>query len=177
MGVADWFHSPQQPSLRQRLQDPYYRFRSLEEVQLAAAQGIRLDVNRASVDDWLRLPGLSIHQARLLVDLNRSGVAFHCLEDIAAALDLPVQRLQPIAPVLQFCYYDSDGLEALPQINPNLASFEQLLQLPGMQIQLAQLLLHDRQQRGQFRNLVEFQQRLQLPGSVIADWMHYLRFR
>lgn len=177
MGVADWFSLPQQSSFRQRLQDPYYRFRSLEEVRLAAAQGIRLDVNRATVDDWLRLPGLSIHQARLLVDLNRSGVAFHCLEDIAAALDLPVQYLQPIAPVLQFCYYDSDDLAALPQVNPNLASFEQLLQLPGMPVQLAQLLLRDRQRHGQFRNLVDFQQRLQLPGSVIADWMHYLRFR
>lgn len=177
MGVADWFSSSQQSSLRQRLQDPYYRFRSLEEVRLAAAQGIRLDVNRATVDDWLRLPGLSIHQARLLVDLNRSGVAFHCLEDIAAALDLPVQCLQPIAPVLQFSYYDPDGLETLPQINPNLASLEQLLQLPGMQVQLAQLLLHDRQRRGPFRNLVDLQQRLQISGAVIADWMHYLRFR
>jgi len=49
-----------------------------------AALGIQIDVNQASVD-WLRLPGLSIHQAR--VELCRSGVQFYCLEDIAAALN------------------------------------------------------------------------------------------
>lgn len=173
MGLTDWFN-PAGPSLHQRLHDPYYRFQSLAEVQLAAAQGMRLDVNRASVDDWLKLPGLSIHQAKLLVELNRSGVAFHCLEDIAAALDLPIQRLQPIAPVLRFCYYE-DSLESAP-INPNRASLDQLLQIPGMETQLAQLILHDRHHRGPFRNLVDFQQRLQLPGSLIANWMHYLRF-
>ncbi|HEY9302535.1 MAG TPA: ComEA family DNA-binding protein, partial [Phormidium sp.] len=74
-----------QRSIRTRiLKDPYYRFQSLEEVALAASLGIKIDANEATVDDWLRLPGLSIHQARSLVELTRNGIQFHCLEDVAA---------------------------------------------------------------------------------------------
>jgi DNA uptake protein ComE-like DNA-binding protein len=164
-------------SLRHRiLQDPYYRFQSVAELRAAAALGIKLDVNRASVDDWLRLPGLSIHQARALVTLNQAGVQFHCLEDIAAALGQPVQRLQPLTPILQFCYYEHDSLDAIRLLNPNLASTEQLMQLPGVDAALAQNVTQERQRRGPYRNLVDLQQRLQLPGHLIAELMHYLRF-
>lgn len=173
MTGLNWLREAQL-SWQTRLRDPYYRFQTLEEVQVAARLGIRLDVNRASVDDWLRLPGLSIHQARMLVSLNQSGVAFNCLEDLAAALGLPVQRLQPLAPILQFCYYDHESLEA-QLINPNLASLEQLLQIPEIELALAQRIIHERQ-RGVYRNLVDLQQRLQLSGQVIAELMHYFRF-
>lgn len=72
--------------LQQRLrQDPYYRLRSFEEVALAAAIGIKIDVNQATVDDWLRLPGISIHQGRSLVQLTSQGVQFYSLDDVAAA--------------------------------------------------------------------------------------------
>lgn len=76
--LREWLQQRQSSSqsLNQRLQDPYYRFQSVEELRLAAVLGVRLDVNQASVDDWLRLPGLSIHQARLLVTLNQSGCSF-----------------------------------------------------------------------------------------------------
>jgi DNA uptake protein ComE-like DNA-binding protein len=158
------------------LQDPYYRFQSIAELQAAAALGIKLDVNRASVDDWLRLPGLSIHQARALVMLNQAGVQFHCLEDVAAALGQPVQRLQPLAPILQFCYYERDGLDVIQWVNPNQASAEQLIQLPGTDAALVQKIMTERQRRGPYRNLIDLQQRLGLPGHLIAELMHYLRF-
>lgn len=187
MGVADWLAGltraqenrsvPWRDQLwRNRvLQDPYYRFSSLAELRAAAALGVRLDVNRAAVDDWLRLPGLSIHQAKALAALSQRGVEFHCLEDIAAALSLPVQRVQPLAPVLQFCYYGGDG-ERVQSINLNTASFEQLVQIPGVDLALAEAILSDRQRYGAYRNLIDLQQRLQLSGSVIAGLMHYLSF-
>ena len=50
-------------SLRSRiLENPYYRFQSPFEIAVAADLGVRIDVNQAGVDDWLRLPGISIHQ-------------------------------------------------------------------------------------------------------------------
>lgn len=180
MGVSDWLQGRLQDQLQarrhgrpsHRLQDPFYRFQSIEELQRAAALGVRLDVNRADIDDWLRLPGLSIHQARILVSLSQAGVAFHCLEDLAAALGLPVQRLQPLAAILQFCYYDPD---AVPSLNPNTASVKQLLSLPGMDRGLAQKIVENRHQQGSYRNLVDFQQRLQLSSQTLSEWMHYLR--
>lgn len=162
--------------LRSRiLNDPYYRLQSLAEVQLAAELGIKVDVNRADIDDWLRLPGLSIHQARSLVALSQSGVPFHCLEDVAAALSLPVQRLVPLAPVLQFCYYESDSLDQVQTLNPNTASVEMLTRIPAVDLFLARAIAQNRR-AGPYRSVADLQQRLALPGALIAELMHYFRF-
>jgi DNA uptake protein ComE-like DNA-binding protein len=158
------------------LNNPYYRLQSLDEVRLAATLGVRIDVNQASVDDWLRLPGISIHQARSLVAFTQTGVQFHCLEDIAAALQLPAQRLQPLTPILQFCYYDVEGGPSFQPVNPNIASEEILVRLPGVDLVLARAIIENRQLQGTYRNLNDLQQRLSLPGSTVAKLMHYLRF-
>ncbi|TAE58076.1 MAG: ComEA family DNA-binding protein [Nostocales cyanobacterium] len=163
--------------LRSKLQnDPYYRFQSGEEVQMAAQLGMFIDVNQATVDDWLRLPGLSIHQGRALVELSKSGVKFYCLEDIAAALSVPVQRLEPFKPLLNFSYYDQESLTHATQINPNLATLETLLKIPLIDVSLAQAVIENRLTNGCYRNLVDFQQRLGLSGEFIAQLMYYLRF-
>lgn len=170
-----WLNASLKPA-RSPLADPYYRFQSVGEVQQAAAMGVRIDVNRACVDDWLRLPGLSIHQARSLVMLAQSGVQFHCLEDIAAAISVPVQRLHPLAPILQFCYYDTESLCAIQPLNPNSAPPEMLTKIPGVDLFLAQAIVQNRQQYGAYRNLADLQQRLKLPGQLTSDLMHYLQF-
>jgi DNA uptake protein ComE-like DNA-binding protein len=156
------------------LHDPYYRLHP-EEIPMAAQLGIKIDVNQAGVDDWLRLPGLSIHQARSLVALSQSGVPFHCLEDIAAALSLPIQRLRPLAPVLQFCYYGAESNIAPSLINPNTASVEMLTRIPAVDLFLARAIVQNRQQ-GAYKNLADLQQRLALSGRLTAEIMHHLQF-
>ncbi|MEA5566404.1 MULTISPECIES: ComEA family DNA-binding protein [unclassified Anabaena] len=159
------------------LNDPYYRLQSGEEIQIAAQLGIRIDANQATVDDWLRLPGLSIHQARSLVELSRSGVTFYCIEDIAAALGMPTLRLEPLKPLLNFSYYDHESLvNPTYIINPNTASVEQLVQIPFMDISLAQAVVQNRLSSGFYRNLADFQRRLELSGEAIAQLMYFLRF-
>ncbi|MBE9079972.1 ComEA family DNA-binding protein [Romeria aff. gracilis LEGE 07310] len=162
--------------LRVRLQrDPYYRFQSVAELRLAAELGIQIDVNRAGVDDWLRLPGMSIHQARSLYQLTRSGVPLTCLEDVAAALGLSLQQLQPWAPVLQFCYYDPESPLQPQTVDANRANAEQLTQVPAIDLFLARAMVHQRQ-RGRYQNLADLQQRLRLPPQLTAALLHYLRF-
>lgn len=164
-------------SIRNRLlKDPYYRFGSIEEVVLAASLGIKIDVNQATVDDWLRLPGLSIHQARSLVELSRNGIQFHCLEDVAAALSLSVQRLQPLAPILQFCYYDVESIHSPLLINPNTATREMLTKIVCIDSFLADKIVANRESSGLYRNLADFQNRLSLPSELISQLMHHLRF-
>lgn len=184
MTLSDWLSSmtPQlrawstgQPSRTKLLNDPYYRFQSIEELELAASLGIRIDVNQASVDDWLRLPGLSIHQARTLVELTQSGVQLHCMDDIAAALSLPVPRLQPLEPILQFCYYDPDSVCTIRPVNPNTATVEMLLQIPVVDLYLARAIVQNRSV-GPYRTLTHLQRRLSLPSQVVAELMHYLKF-
>ncbi len=163
------------PSIRTKLlNDPYYRMQSNAEIAIAADLGIMIDVNTAKVDDWLRLPGLSIHQARNLVQLCQAGVQFCCIEDIAAALSISVQHLQPLAPVLKFCYYDE--ISTVKAISPNIATIEQLAEIPAIDLDLAQCIVQNRHLQGAYRNLGDFQRRLSLPGSVISQLMYYLQF-
>ncbi|WP_239125254.1 ComEA family DNA-binding protein [Leptolyngbya sp. CCY15150] len=163
-----------QPLKTRLLKDPYYRFQNAEELALAAQIGVVIDANQATVDDWLRLPGLSIHQARSLVSLQRSGLQFHCLEDIAAALSVPVSNIQRLAPVLRFCYYDADSICTIQPVNPNSASVEQLTRIPDVDLFLARAIVQNREQRGRFQSMADLQQRLALPASLMGSLMHYL---
>lgn len=171
--MHNWLRSQ---SLRTKLlNDPYYRLQSTEEIAVAAELGIKIDVNQASVDDWLRLPGLSIRQARSLVELCRSGVQFYCLEDIAAALSMPLQRLKPLEPILNFCYYDETPYK-IELVNPNTATVEQLVRIPDVELSLAQAVVQNRTVSGPYRNLADFQRRLSLSAHLTSALMHYLRF-
>ena len=170
--------NPKLQKLRAKLlNDPYYRLQSGEEIQLAVKLGMRIDANQATVDDWLRLSGLSIHQARSLVELSRSGVKFYCIEDVAAALALPTQRLAPLQPLLNFVYYDNESLDYPSQlVNPNTATVEQLVQIPFMNVSLAEAVVQNRLSAGSYRNFADFGRRLDLPGEAIAQLMYFLRF-
>ena len=176
--LVNWTQNqPQQTSLRARISaDPYYRFQSLMEVGVAAELGVSIDVNQASVDDWLRLPGLSIHQARQLVQLTQNGVQFYAIEDVASALSLSVQRLQPLAVVMQFCYYDPDSIARAPALSLNIASVEQLLAIPGVVPRVARSIVRDRIAHGPFQNLADLQQRVNLSGGMTQTLLSYLRF-
>ncbi|MBW4579825.1 MAG: ComEA family DNA-binding protein [Tildeniella nuda ZEHNDER 1965/U140] len=158
-----------------RFSDPYYRFQSVAELELAAKLGVKIDVNQAGVDDWLRLPGLSIHQARSLVELTQAGLQLHCIDDIAAALSLPIPRLKPLEPVLQFCYYDADSVATVKPVNPNMATIEMLIRIPAVDLYLARAIVANRTV-SPYRNLVHFQRRLALSSQLVAELMHYLKF-
>lgn len=156
------------------LRTPYYRMQSLEEVQVAAELGLQIDVNQATVDDWLRLPGISIHQARSVVELVGMGVPLLCLEDLAAAISIPIQRLKPLESLLNFAYYDPESLNNPPTINPNQASVEQLAQIPFLGKSIATAIVTNRQQYGKYRNLADLQRRLNLSRQLTAQLMYYL---
>ena len=157
-------------------QDPYYRFQSLKEVAIAVELGIKIDVNQATIDDWLRLPGFSIHQARSLVELVTMGIQLLCIEDVAAAISVPSQRLQPYEPILFFAYYGRFSPLSPERINPNTASIAEITTIPGVSVDLAVKLLKERQTRGRYLNLVDLQRRLNLDRELTSQLMHYLQF-
>jgi DNA uptake protein ComE-like DNA-binding protein len=169
--------NPQRYAIRQKLlQNPYCRLQSSLEIEIAAELGIRIDVNQAPIDDWLRLPGISIHQARSLVELANTGVQFLCLEDVAAALSLPVSRIQPWQPILYFGYYSPESLLTPQRFNPNEASLEQLLEIAVVDLNLAKKIVANRQQQGKYLNLPDLQRRLNLDAEIISKLMYYLIF-
>ena len=156
--------------------DPYYRFQSLKEIAIAAQLGIKIDVNQATVDDWLRLPGFSIHQGKSLVELVNMGVQLVCLEDVAAAINVPVQRLQPYESVLVFAYYDRLSPLSPEKTNINTAITKELIAIPQVTKALAEDIIFNRQQQGKYRNIIDLKRRLNLDSNLVSALMHYLRF-
>ncbi len=149
--------------------DPFYRFKSLEEVRMAGELGVKIDVNLAGVDDWLRLPGISIHQAKYLVDLVKLGVKFLCLEDLASALNTPIQRIKYWECVLSFCYYDSISLLSPVKINLNSATILELTNIPIINSSLAELIVKNRVENGAFTNFIDLKNRLNLTADFISQ--------
>ena len=169
--------NPQKVFIRQKIiNNPYSRLENLLEVQIAAELGVKIDVNQACIDDWLRLPGISIHQARSLVELVGMGMQLLCLEDVAAAMSVPIHRLQPLEPILHFEYRDRRSCLSPQKINLNTASLAEIAQIPLLETDLAQRILIDRQENGKYRNLAEFQRRLSLNSKLTSQLMYYLQF-
>jgi DNA uptake protein ComE-like DNA-binding protein len=164
-------------ALQRRIQaDPYYRFQSLDELAIAKELGIRIEVNQATVDEWLRLPGLSIHQARQLTELTGMGIQFLAVEDVAAALNLSVQQLAPFAPILSFTYSDPDSLLTPLKIPVNQATLEELLSVPALNPAIAKALLAERETGGNYQSLGNLQKRLKLSVGLVSELLHYLQF-
>lgn len=156
--------------------NPYYRFQSLEEIAIAAELNISIDVNSATVDDWLRLPGISIRQAQTLTNLTAAGIQFFSLEDIAAALNLPLHRLQPFAPILSFSFSDPESEFTPSSVNPNTATVEELAKVPFCDQSLAEKVVDNRLNYGNYDNLADFHRRLALDTKLTSQLMHYLHF-
>ena len=150
-----------------------------EEAKGTASQGnketLKIDANTASVDDWLQLPGLSIHQARSLHALTQKGVSLSCIEDVAAAISLPPAQLRPWEESLRFCYYDREEALEPVAIDANTATADELATVPGLDIFLGRAIVHYRKQ-GPYRDLADLQDRLRLTTAVTAELLHYLKF-
>ncbi len=156
--------------------NPYYRFQSAMEIEIASQLNVKIDVNKATVDDWLRLPHISIHQAKLLVKLTDSGLQFLCLEDLATVLNLNPTKIIFWQPILSFCYYDQASIITPQKIDINRASFQELLNISFISSEFAEKIIKDREKNGNFQDLAHFKQRLSLNSDFVYQLMNYLKF-
>ncbi len=158
-------------------QDPALRLRNAEEVRHAAALGWRLDVNRATAADWLRLPGCRSDQVDLLLRLQSSGVQLSGPEDLLEVLQLDADQLRLWQPLLEFRWYGSPAPRPSPgpAVAVNRADAKALAALPAMDSTRCGRLLQERA-RGPFRDLADLQERLQLPPEVVERWIGRVSF-
>lgn len=159
----------------QLAQQPGRRLRSAEEVERAAALGWRLDVNRATAADWLRLPGCSPDQADLLQRLQAGGVQLSGPEDLQRLLQLDPERLRSWLPLLEFRWYGSPPVAAPSPVAVNGAPIPQLRRLEGLGEPDLARLLQERSRRP-FRDLADLQQRLGLSAALIESWIGRVSF-
>lgn len=156
--------------------NPALRLDSAAEVRRAASLGWRLDVNRATAADWLRLPGISADQVDRLLRLQRAGVQLSGAEDLQESLDLSPAQLAAWLPLLDFRWYAAPPAELAtpPRLDLNRATASALTQL-GLSDERCQRLLRERA-RGPFQDLADLQQRLQLPVDLVESWIGKVRF-
>ena len=157
-------------------QNPALRLRDAAEVRHAAALGWRLDVNRATRADWLRLPGLSPAQVDLLLRLQDGGVQLSGPEDLKNLLELSQSQLATWLPLLEFRWYGEAPTTSSspPPLDLNRARPIDLLAL-GLSRERIRRLLRERA-RSPFLDLAELQQRLQLPPELVESWIGRVRF-
>ena len=142
----------------------------------AAALGWRLDVNRATAPDWLRLPGISPHQVDLLLRLQAGGVQLSGPDDLQQLLELPGAQVRCWEPLLQFRWYGEPATAQARQLDLNRASASQIhATLAGLTPERCQRLVRERQ-RAPFRDLADLQQRLQLPAALVEALIGRVRF-
>lgn len=157
--------------------NPGLRLRTEAEVRHAAALGWRLEVNRATAADWLRLPGCRADQVDRLLRLQGHGVQLSGPEDLL--LQLPEAReLVPLwQPLLDFCWYapPTAAVSPPPAVEVNRAAAAALASLPGMTEERCGRLQGERR-RAPFRDLADLQERLQLPPALIEQWIGRLSF-
>jgi DNA uptake protein ComE-like DNA-binding protein len=159
-------------------QDPQRRLQDPGEAQRAAALGWRLDVNRASADDWLRLPGITAAQVDLLVRLQRGGVQLSGLDDLERLLELPRSQVMAWEPLLLFRWYGdgaphSTSSRAVDLNHANATALER--ELPQLDAARRARLLRERQ-RAPFTDLADLQQRLQWPPALVEELIGKVRF-
>lgn len=159
-------------------QNPDRRLSDPAEVRHAADLGWRLDVNRATAADWLRLPGITPGQVDLLIRLQQGGVQLSGPDDLQRLLELPHQQVEAWEPLLLFRWY-GDGAPHLAshgRLDLNHASATLLEhQLPQLDATRRARLLRERQ-RSPFLDLADLQQRLQLPPALVEELIGRVRF-
>jgi DNA uptake protein ComE-like DNA-binding protein len=157
-------------------QQPGRRLQNPQEVQLAAELGWRLDVNRATATDWLRLPGITADQVDLLIRLQAGGVQLSGSDDLARLLELPASVIASWQPLLDYRWYgEPPAAPAAPQLDLNQAHDRQLQTL-GLSTERRARLLRERARRP-FQDLADLQLRVQLPPALIESWIGRVCFR
>jgi hypothetical protein len=154
---------------------PALRLRDAGEVRHAAALGWRLDVNRATAADWLRLPGCKPGQVDLLLRLQEGGVQLSGPEDLQRVLELSDAQLQCWLPLLEFRWYGEPPPRLPAPVDLNQAGLDQLQSRLPLDSEACGRLLRERG-RGPFRDLADLQQRLRLSAPLVEGLIGKVRF-
>jgi DNA uptake protein ComE-like DNA-binding protein len=135
----------------------------------------QIDVNRASLSDWLKLPGLQTNQAELLLKLQRGGVQLSGPADLGQILELSEVQLELWKPHLLFRWYSEPPSPVQAPINLNSALAAELSSLEVFSPDGRKRLLRERARRP-FSDLADLQERLGLPAGVVEDLIGKVSF-
>ena len=135
-----------------------------------------LDVNRATPEQWQKLPGCSEAMVDVLMRLQRGGVQFSQLDDLALLLNLPADLVKLWTPHLVFRWHgDAPVLPKQAPLDVNAAAptlLEQTLNWPKPRLQR---LIQERRLKP-FEHLADLQERVCLPPDAVEQLIGRVSF-
>ena len=135
-----------------------------------------LDVNRATPEQWKKLPGCSEAMVDVLMRLQRGGVQFSQLDDLALLLNLPTDLVKLWRPHLVFRWHgDAPVLPEQPLLDVNAAEptlLETTLNWPKPRLQR---LIQERRLKP-FEDLADLQERVCLPPNAVEQLIGRVSF-
>ena len=135
-----------------------------------------LDVNRATPEQWQKLPGCSEAMVDVLMRLQRGGVQFTQLDDLVLLLNLPHELVERWTPHLVFRWHgDAPVLPEQPPLDLNAAAptlLEQTLNWPKPRLQR---LIQERRLKP-FEHLADLQERVCLPPDAVEQLIGRVSF-
>lgn len=135
-----------------------------------------LDVNRATPEQWEKLPGCSEAMVDVLMRLQRGGVQFSQLDDLALLLNLPTDLVKLWTPHLVFRWHgDAPVLPEQPLLDVNAAAptlLEQTLNWPKPRLHR---LIQERRLKP-FEHLADLQERVCLPPDAVEQLIGRVSF-
>ncbi len=157
------------------LHNPQQRLTSEQQMLTARELGMSIDINRCSVDDLLRLPGVTLHEARRIIEIRRSGGPYFSADELQERTDVSWEKIRRLQSMLQFRYYEQKS--ALPMLlDINSATVSQIAELEGIEPSLASRIVQERDLGGDFANISDLRDRLNLPARIIARLMNRIDF-
>ena len=140
------------------------------------AETWNLDVNRATPEQWQKLPGCSEAMVDVLMRLQRGGVQFSQLDDLALLLNLPADLVKLWTPHLVFRWHgDAPVLPKQAPLDVNAAAptlLEQTLNWPKPRLQR---LIQERRLKP-FEHLADLQERVCLPPDAVEQLIGRVSF-
>lgn len=135
-----------------------------------------LDVNRATPEQWEKLPGCSEAMVDVLMRLQRGGVQFSQLDDLALLLNLPTDLVKLWRPHLVFRWHgDAPVLPEQPLLDVNAAEptlLETTLNWPKPRLKR---LIQERRLKP-FEHLADLQERVCLPPNAVEQLIGRVSF-
>ncbi len=132
-----------------------------ELAKFVAKHRPKIDVNNCSKDDLVHGAGLPIAYANDIELLRNEGHIFSSSEELASLVDIPQNIMQRAEPVLVFGYYAQNEAEFSWRCL-NAESVEELV-TRGLDTNVAQQIVAERQNNGEYKSVADVKRRTGLP--------------
>lgn len=121
----------------------------------------KLDINSCSKDDLVNFLGLPIVYANDIESLRNEGYIFTHIEELHEIAGIPESYLPRLSPILIFSY-DYKKEAHLTWKRLNILSEKELIDW-GLEPPVAQIIVAERQKKGEYKSVIDIKRRTNLP--------------